>query len=126
MEIVSATDLKARKCVPCEGGIEACSAEFALGQLRSLPHWTLSEDRKWIVRTLRFSNFLQAVSCINAIAELAEAEQHHPDVHLTGYRNLAIEFTTHAIGGLSENDFIMAAKCDELFEKHFDQPRRNL
>jgi 4a-hydroxytetrahydrobiopterin dehydratase len=54
------------------------------------------------------------IEAVNRIAELAEAEGHHPDLHLTGYRNLKIELTTHAIGGLSENDFILAAKIDAI------------
>ena len=61
-------------------------------------------------------HFLEAIRLINEIAEVAESEQHHPDLHLTGYRNVRIELTTHAIGGLSENDFIVAAKIDELLE----------
>ncbi len=112
MQIVSAADLRAKKCIPCEGGIEPCSLDFSKEQLRSLPHWLLSEDGKWIIRTLRFSDFEQALRCIEWVGALAEAEQHHPDLHLTGYRNLAIHYSTHAIGGLSENDFIMAAKTD--------------
>ena len=59
-------------------------------------------------------NFAAAVEFITDITDIAEAENHHPDLHLTGYRNLAIELWTHAIGGLSENDFILAAKIDAL------------
>jgi len=61
---------------------------------------------------LNCNHFVQAISLVNQIAEIAEDEQHHPDLHLTGYRHLEIVLTTHAIGGLSENDFIVAAKID--------------
>ena len=70
-------------------------------------------------------NFVKMMECVNRIADLAEAEGHHPDLHLTGYRNLKIELTTHAIGGLSENDFILAAKIDALLaEQESRKPDR--
>ena len=119
MQIVPADQLISRKCVPCEGGIEACSIEHSRNQLNLLPAWHLSSDAKWIHRKLVFSHFVQAVSCINKIAELAEAEAHHPDLHLTGYRNLEIAISTHAIDGLSENDFILASKIDALMLAEF-------
>ena len=72
---------------------------------------------KSIARSIRFKNFVEAISCLNQIGDLAEA--HHPDLHLTGYRNLKVELTTHAIGGLSENDFILAAKIDLLVADRF-------
>ena len=59
-------------------------------------------------------DFLAAIKFFNAVAEIAESDDHHPDLHLTGYRNVAIELSTHAIGGLSENDFILAAKIDQV------------
>ncbi len=77
----------------------------------SHPDW---EDAKAIRRTVKCKDFLDAVSLIQKIATLAEAEDHHPDLHLTGYRTLAVELSTHAIGGLSENDFILAAKVDQV------------
>lgn len=78
-------------------------------------HWPspLHEARTAIYRKFPCGNFVQAVDLIRQIADLAEDEQHHPDLHLTGYRNLRVELTTHAIGGLSENDFIVAAKIDQ-------------
>jgi len=82
--------------------------------LAATPEWELTEDGKGIARDFRCRNFVGCVERIDQIAELAEAEQHHPDLHLTGYRNLRVELTTHAIGGLSENDFIVAAKIDRL------------
>jgi 4a-hydroxytetrahydrobiopterin dehydratase len=71
-----------------------------------------------------FRNFKAAVEFLNGVAELAERENHHPDLHLVGYRNLSIELTTHAIGGLSENDFILAAKIDELPVEEYVPPKK--
>ncbi len=104
------------KCVPCEGGVAALTAEQGLALLAQTPEWAISDDGKWIDRTLRLKNFTQAVDLINQIASVAEAEQHHPDLHLTGYRNLKVAISTHAIGGLSQNDFILAAKIDEIID----------
>ena len=114
MEVQSATQLTAKKCLPCEGGVEACSLDFSSQQLNALPEWQLSEDGKSIARVWKLKNFVQAVGLINTIAEVAEVDQHHPDLHLTDYRKVRVELTTHAIGGLSENDFILAAKIDSI------------
>ena len=119
MQIVPAAELISKKCVPCEGGVDACTLEHSRKQLSLLPNWHLSDDEKWIHRQLVFKNFLQAISCVNKIAELAESEAHHPDLHLTGYRNLEIALSTHAINGLSENDFILASKIDALVASDF-------
>ena len=119
MQIVPAAELISKKCVPCEGGIEACTLEHSRNQLNLLPLWLLSEDGKWIHRKIVFNNFLQTISCINKVADLAESEAHHPDLHLTGYRNLEIAISTHAIDGLSENDFILASKIDALLVAEF-------
>ncbi|MFM8570041.1 MAG: 4a-hydroxytetrahydrobiopterin dehydratase [Pirellula sp.] len=107
-------ELLQKKCIPCEGGVEACSLEQARSQRSAVPNWELRPDGKWIDRSVQFRNFVKMIEAVNRIAELAEAEGHHPDLHLTGYRNLKIELTTHAIGGLSENDFILAAKIDAI------------
>ncbi len=81
--------------------------------LRDLRDWELVEG-KALRKTVKCRDFLDAVSLIQRIALIAEAEDHHPDLHLTGYRKLTMELSTHAIGGLSENDFILAAKIDQL------------
>ncbi len=119
MQIVPATELISKKCVPCEGGVEAFTVELSRKQLELLPAWSLSVDEQWIHRKIVLKNFVQAVACINKIADLAEAEAHHPDLHLTGYRNLEIAISTHSIGGLSENDFILASKIDLLIANEF-------
>ena len=102
------------KCKPCEGGVEKYSREQAAQQVDKLPGWSLSDDATLITRKIKCADFKTAVELLNRIAEIAEQEQHHPDLHVTGYRNLRIDLTTHAIGGLSENDFIIAAKSDAL------------
>ena len=110
----STDELLKKKCVPCEGGVAPLSRENAQGYLAGLKEWALSEDGKAIRCQYVMKDFMTAVELINRIAEIAEAEDHHPDVHLTGYRKLAVELSTHAIDGLSLNDFILAAKIDRL------------
>ena len=105
--------LSQRKCKPCEGGVEPLPPSASQQLLADLRGWELVEG-KLIRKTVKCKDFLDAVSLIQRIAPIAEAEDHHPDLHLTGYRKLTIELSTHAIGGLSENDFILAAKIDEI------------
>jgi 4a-hydroxytetrahydrobiopterin dehydratase len=119
MQIVPRTELNSKKCAPCEGGVDACSLEHSSKQLQMLPGWQLSQDAKWIHKKWQFKHFLHAVSCITRIADLAEAEAHHPDLHLTGYQHLEVAISTHAIDGLSENDFILAAKIETLINTNF-------
>lgn len=108
------SSLVTKKCQPCEGIGEALSHEKARNLLTETPGWHLQNDHKLIHREYAMKNFLAAVRFINKVAELAESENHHPDIHLTSYRKLRIELTTHALGGLSENDFIVAAKINNL------------
>ena len=110
----NADSLRAAKCVPCEGGVPTLSRDQASDLIKAIPEWDLAADAKRISRTLKCRNFVDAVAHINQISVLAEQEQHHPDLHLTGYRMLTIELTTHAINGLSRNDFVVAAKIDPL------------
>ena len=102
-----------RRCVPCEGGTEPLPASAAKQLLRELHGWELLEGRA-IRKVITCHNFLDAVKLIQRIAPIAEAQDHHPDLHLTGYRRLTVELSTHAIAGLSENDFILAAKIDQV------------
>ena len=110
----SAEELRARKCQPCEGGVVPLDRAQAEQYLDVLDRWTLSPDAKALSKQFVMKDFLAAVDFINAIAKAAEAEDHHPDLHLTGYRKLAVCLSTHAIKGLSQNDFILAAKIDAL------------
>ena len=82
--------------------------------LRAIPQWRLTEDGKRIRREWRVKDFVTALDFFRRVGDIAEAEDHHPDLHLVGYRNVALELWTHALGGLSENDFILAAKIDQL------------
>ncbi|MBI3551885.1 MAG: 4a-hydroxytetrahydrobiopterin dehydratase [Elusimicrobia bacterium] len=107
-------DLTKKKCVPCEGGIPALSGAQAQDFLKALPGWMLAEDAKSISKQWLMKDFVAAVELIGDIRNVAEADDHHPDLHLTGFRKLSVELSTHAIGGLSENDFILAAKIEKL------------
>ena len=110
---MSAADLAARHCVPCEGGTPVLEAKEVQRLLASLPEWRLDEGGKRISRQFRFKDFVQAVDFVNRITPVAEEEGHHPDLEL-GWGRAKVEFTTHAAGGLTENDFVMAAKVDRL------------
>ena len=114
MDIQEACVLRAKRCVPCEGGVPRYSLEEAQSQIVNHADWQLVQDGQRIRREWIASNFMAAMQFFDAVAALAEDENHHPDLHLEGYRNVSIEIWTHAIGGLSENDFILAAKIDEI------------
>jgi 4a-hydroxytetrahydrobiopterin dehydratase len=107
--------LAQRKCKPCEGGVEPLPETAARELLRDVPGWELVEG-KVVRRAVKCKDFLDAVGLIERIAAVAEADDHHPDLHLTNYKQLTIELSTHAIGGLSENDFILAAKINQLLQ----------
>jgi 4a-hydroxytetrahydrobiopterin dehydratase len=108
------SELTGKHCTPCEGGVPPLSGEQVREYLTAVPHWRLSADGKHIRREWRVKDFATALNFFNRVGQIAEAEDHHPDLHLTGYRQAAIELSTHALGGLSENDFILAAKIDKL------------
>ena len=124
--------LHEKKCIPCEGGtkplspteIEKYLKEVNPSQSRAGPSlgrvkgWQVSKDHKILSKNLHFLNFKQAWSMLNEIADTAEYENHHPDLNLHNWNQLEIKLSTHAIKGLSENDFIMAAKIDRLVEEN--------
>lgn len=108
------SELQQRHCVPCEGGIpplDRSQAQALMGQIN--PDWELSEDSLQIARTFRFKSYYKTISFVNAVAWIANAEDHHPDMEV-GYSRCVVRYTTHAIKGLSDNDFICAAKIDAL------------
>lgn len=109
-----ASELVQKRCKPCEGGVPPVGREEAERLLAGLSGWELASDAKSIRRQWRANDFMTAIDFFNRVAHLAEEDDHHPDLHLTGYRDVRIELSTHAIGGLSENDFILAAKINEL------------
>jgi 4a-hydroxytetrahydrobiopterin dehydratase len=112
MDTQTADQLVAKKCLPCEGGVDPCSLPEAESQLQNLDGWYLTHEGQRIRKDWTARHFMAGMDFFGRVAEIAEADGHHPDLHLEGYRNVSIELWTHAIGGLSENDFILAAKID--------------
>jgi len=106
-------NLTQKSCVPCEGGVQALNRDEATTLMDKLAGWELSLDGGEIQQTFRFKDFHQTMDFVNAVAEVAHQEDHHPDL-VVGYNRCEIHYRTHAIGGLSENDFICAAKIDAL------------
>jgi 4a-hydroxytetrahydrobiopterin dehydratase len=106
------TALATKKCTSCESGAEALSQDKVRQLLKEVPDWKLTPDGKRIRREWRVKDFAEGIDFFDKIADIAETEDHHPDLHLAGYRNVTIEISTHAVGGLTENDFILAAKID--------------
>lgn len=109
------TALSQRRCVPCEGGLAPLEHERAQALLAQLPGWALTDDGRSLVRRFEFKGFYKTMAFINAMAWIANSENHHPDFE-AGYNYCLVHFTTHAIGGLSENDFICAARVNALLE----------
>jgi 4a-hydroxytetrahydrobiopterin dehydratase len=106
------TDLTKKKCVSCEGkGLRPFDKIEAEDYLAQTSGWVLSSDAKKISKEYKFKDFIGAINFVNNIAEIAESEGHHPDIKIN-YNKVTLELTTHAIGGLSENDFILVAKID--------------
>lgn len=109
-----AEELQGKKCRPCEGGMKPIERNEAEALAAEITGWKVINDAKVIRREWITLDFDAAMEFLDRVARLAEDEDHHPDLHLTGYRNVAIELSTHAIKGLSENDFILAAKINTL------------
>ncbi len=110
------SDLSQRQCKPCEGGMPTLASKQSAQLLKQLADgWHISDDGKEIRRDFKFHNFYRSMAFTNAVAWIANKEGHHPDLEI-GYGHCLVRYTTHAIGGLSENDFICAAKIDQLLE----------
>jgi len=107
-------NLSKKKCVPCEGIGRAYTNAEVQSHLGEIPGWVLTQDGKSIERAFTLKNFVACVDFINKINGIAEDEMHHPDLHLTGYKNLRVVLYTHALGGVTENDLIVAAKINQL------------
>ena len=101
-----------RKCVPCEGGMPPLDEKVILDHLGAVHGWTLEADS--ITRDFTFKDFKEALAFVNKVGALAEVEGHHPDISLHNYKKVTIALTTHAAKGLTDNDFIMAAKINLL------------
>lgn len=110
---VEATELVARSCVPCRGGIPPLTEHEARRYLAQTHGWALAPEANRIAREFTFRDFREAVAFVNRVADLAEEEGHHPDFQIRGNR-VTIVLWTHKIDGLHENDFIMAAKINRL------------
>jgi 4a-hydroxytetrahydrobiopterin dehydratase len=119
------SDLTQKKCVACEGGVPPATPEQVKILLKEVPGWTLRQaqddpsassgqaEHLQIEREFKFKDFKQAMGFVNKVADIAEAEGHHPNIHIK-YSEVWLELYTHAINGLHENDFIVAAKINEL------------
>ena len=114
MNTPTTEELARKKCAPCEGNIPRLSPAAARDLVANVEGWRLSDDGTRIRRDWTARNFMAAIDFFNEVAALAEREGHHPDLHLEGYRNVTVEIWTHALGGLSENDFILAAKINQV------------
>ncbi|MBK1736113.1 4a-hydroxytetrahydrobiopterin dehydratase [Halorhodospira abdelmalekii] len=106
-------DLAEKTCIPCRGGVAALDRPKAEELIQQVPGWSLDSEGKRIVRCFCFQNFLEALAFVNRVGELAEEQDHHPDIKF-GYGYAEVWIHTHAIGGLHENDFILAAKVNGL------------
>ena len=107
-------ELSEKKCAPCEGGVKPLMpAKVKLLSRQLHKDWKIAKDSKSIQRSLKFKDFYRTMSFVNALAHIANTEDHHPDLKV-GYDHCDVTFSTHSIGGLSVNDFICAAKLDRL------------
>jgi 4a-hydroxytetrahydrobiopterin dehydratase len=102
-----------KKCKPCEGGVPPLNKQEVDIYIQSTPEWSVSEANNKISRSFSFQNFIKTMKFVNAVAEIAENQQHHPDIEC-GYNYCRVHFMTHSVGGLSENDFICAAQIDNI------------
>jgi 4a-hydroxytetrahydrobiopterin dehydratase len=108
-------NLSSHHCVPCEGGTAPLTRTEADTYLAAVSGWAyVGGIEKSITRDFEFADFKSAVVFVNKIAEIAESEQHHPDISLHDYKKVTITLTTHAIGGLSVNDFVIASKINQI------------
>ena len=103
--------LTQKRCVPCEAGVPPLEKQEVERLLNQVPGWSLTG--KWITKEFQFKDFVEAMKFANQVAALAEEEGHHPDIHVH-YNKVSFDIWTHAIDGLSENDFVLAAKIDTL------------
>ncbi len=108
-------DLAAKTCVPCRGGIPPLPEDEAVELLDQAPGWSLTHEATRLARDFRFADFVEALAFVDKVGALAEAEGHHPDISF-GWGYCTVVFYTHKIHGLHENDFIMAAKTNALYE----------
>jgi 4a-hydroxytetrahydrobiopterin dehydratase len=113
------SDLSNKKCIPCEDkSVQPYDAEKAGELLIEVPGWNLSEDHKKISREFVFPDFIKSIDFVSgSVSDIAEGEGHHPDIHIS-YNKVLLELYTHSIGGLSENDFIVASKVNQAYDNY--------
>lgn len=109
-----------KHCEPCEGGTKPLTGERIAEYFQVLTGWHVQEEKE-LIKEYQCKDFAEALSFVNAIGEIAESEGHHPDLNLHSWNKIAITLSTHAIGGLSINDFILAAKIDAMRKAKFPQ-----
>ena len=107
-------DLTQKKCEPCEGGVDPLRRTQFEVYLDQVEGWSFTEDDKWMEREFVFAHFQDALDFVNTIGAIAEEEGHHPNIFLHSYCKVRVELYTHAIGGLSINDFVVASKINQL------------
>jgi 4a-hydroxytetrahydrobiopterin dehydratase len=112
--MITIPDLAKKHCTPSANGAKALTVSQRRKYLAAVHHWKLAADGKRIRRKWVTKDFLIALDFFERVGRIAQAEDHHPDLHLRGFRNVTIELSTHDVGGLSKNDFIMAAKINQL------------
>ncbi len=102
-----------KKCVPCEGGSQPLTAPQVAELLLQTPGWEADDAKKSISRLFTLGSYWETIGFVNAVAWISQGENHHPDMEV-GYKKVRVRYSTHAVGGLSENDFICAAKVSRL------------
>lgn len=113
--------VETKHCLPCEGGVPPLTSQSIKELFKQLAEgWQVSGDNKRLTKDFTFKNYYQTMAFVNAIAWMAHIENHHPDL-LVGYNHCQVNYSTHAIDGLSENDFICGAKVDALFEPYAEK-----
>lgn len=105
--------LEHKHCIPCEGGVEVLTRQQVERLLQNLAGWQSNSEHTEILKDYQFSDYHQTIAFVNTIANMAHQENHHPDLEV-GYNHCLVRYSTHAINGLSENDFICAAKVEAL------------
>lgn len=115
-QAVTTGDLASKTCVPCRGGIPPLTQEQAAELLAKAPGWGLSENGTRLARRFEFEDFKNAIAFVNRVADVAEEQGHHPDIAIH-WNKVDLVLWTHKIGGLHENDFILAAKINRLLEE---------
>lgn len=107
-------NLSSKTCIPCQGGIPPLTRKEFQEYLDELEDWNVIEDDTKLQKTFTFKNFQEALDSVNRVGAIAEEQGHHPDIYLHDYKEVTVTLFTHKIKGLHENDFVLAAKIDEL------------